>query len=98
MLPKSSRLTALQVRTILKNGRSKRLGTLSARYVAGSSTKAAVVVSSKVAKRAVDRNRLRRQAYEALAPLLPPRLHVVFFLHKAALDPKELTALCLTLS
>lgn len=34
--------------------------------------RAAVVVSKKVAKRAVDRNRLRRRAYSVVAKMFPP--------------------------
>ena len=98
MLPKTSRLSASEVREILKSGRSVRLGTLSAKYVVSAHTKAAVVVSAKVAKNAVERNRLRRDAYRVLRASLPKGVHVVFFLHKPALDPLELSSLCLKLS
>ncbi len=98
MLAKTARLTAAEVREILKNGRSVRSATLSAKYVPVVGAKAAVVVSSKVAKTAVLRNKLRRAAYLTLRSILPHNRHVVFFLHKPLVDEKELTQLCLKLS
>jgi ribonuclease P protein component len=97
MLAKKSRLTSRQVREIIKSGRSVRLGTLSAKFVKGTSTKAAVVVSVKVAKNAVERNKLRRAAYYVLRTSIPKGIHVVFFLHKPILDQRELNSLCLKL-
>jgi ribonuclease P protein component len=98
MLSKLSRLSAVEVREILKGGRSARSATLSAKYVRAQGARAAVVVSSKVAKTAVLRNKLRRAAYSALRTALPKNIHVVFFLHKPLLDPAELQHLCLKLS
>lgn len=97
MLRKKARLTSAEVREIIKNGRQARLGTLSAKFTKGSSAKAAVVVSAKVAKSAVLRNRLRRAAYLVLRASLPENVHVVFFLHEPVLDKNKLTALCLKL-
>ncbi len=98
MLAKIARLTAAEVREILKSGRSVRSGTLSAKYIPATGAKAAVVVSSKVAKTAVLRNKLRRAAYLTLRSTLPHNRHIVFFLHKPLVDEKELTQLCLKLS
>ncbi len=98
MLAKKQRLTAVEVREILKSGRSVRSATLSAKYLRGSGARAAVVVSTKVAKSAVERNRLRRAAYRTLREALPKNIRVVFFLHTPALNPEELTQLCLKLS
>ncbi len=98
MLPKKARLTSAEVREILKSGRSARFGTLSAKYVPAATAKAAVVVSTKVAKGAVERNKLRRAAYLVLRTSLPKGVRAVFFLHKPALDPVELASLCLKLS
>ncbi|OGC88153.1 hypothetical protein A3D70_02280 [Candidatus Adlerbacteria bacterium RIFCSPHIGHO2_02_FULL_54_18] len=98
MLPQRSRLSAAEVRVILKRGRSARSATLSAKYVPAVHSRAAVVVSTKVAKSAVARNRLRRTCYDALRPLLPPGKNVVFFLHKPTLDIGELKELCFKLS
>ena len=97
MLRKKARLSASEVREIIKSGRSVRLGTLSAKFKESASSKAAVVVSAKVAKNAVERNTLRRAAYLALRSSLPKGVHVVFFLHKPVLDKNELNALCLKL-
>ena len=98
MLSKTNRLSAFEVREIIKDGRSARTAALSAKFKAGSGAQAAVVVSTKVAKSAVGRNRLRRAAYSALRTSLPKDTHAVFFLHKPSLDPLELQSLCLKLS
>jgi len=98
MLPKRQRLTAAEVREILKSGRSARTATLSAKFISSKERKAAVVVSTKVAKSAVMRNRLRRAAYDALRPVLPAGKSTVLFLHKPALDKDELISLCSKLS
>ena len=98
MLAKNQRLTAARVREIIKSGRSARSATLSAKFVSGKESKAAVVVSSKVAKTAVARNNLRRAAYQTLRTALPKKTQAVFFLHKPILDPAELQQLCLKLS
>jgi RNase P protein component len=97
MLPKRQRLTAAEVREILKSGRSARAATLSAKFLPGKG-QAAVVVSSKVAETAVLRNTLRRAAYRTLRAALPNNVRAVFFLHKPILDPAELEQLCLKLS
>ena len=97
MLAKKQRLTAVQVREIIKNGRSARTATLSAKFKAASPSKAAVVVSIKTAKSAVMRNKLRRSAYATLRASLPKGIHAVFFLHKPILDTDELNSLCLKL-
>ncbi len=98
MLAKKSRLTAIEVRAILRTGRSARSETLSVKYTKGASAKAAVVVKTAVAKSAVKRNALRRAAYDTLKGCLPKATHAVFFLHKPQLDTKELTLLCSKLS
>ena len=97
MLSKTRRLTAAEVREVLKKGRAMRVGDISARYIAASKGRAAMVVSTKVAKRAVDRNRLRRQGYAALPSSLP-RATVVFFIQSKTFDPKDIAALCSKLS
>lgn len=98
MLPKTSRLTSAEVRAILKDGRSARAGTLSAKFIAKTPRKAAVVVKSSVAKTAVSRNSLRRAAYAALADALPPRIQLVLFLQKPSFNPTEFAELCSKLS
>ena len=57
------------VNRVYKQGSSVRQGALSLKYrvaEGGSHTKFAVVVSKKVAKNAVDRNRIRRRIFELL--------------------------------
>ncbi len=98
MLSKRLRLAAAEVREVIKTGRSARVGSISAKYVVAQGFRAAVVVSTKVAKTAVKRNSLRRAAYAALAPLLPKDRHVVFFLHQPAVDSDALAQLCSKLS
>ena len=97
MLPKQARLSAAEVREVLKSGRSLRAGALSIKYTKAAKAKAAVVVSTKVAKRAVDRNRLRRAGYRALAHL-PPRIHAVLFIHEQSFDALAAASLCSKLS
>src|SRR3989344_3930583 len=98
MLSKKQRLSASEVREIIKSGRSARTATLSAKFVPGKGAKAAVVVSSKVAKTAVARNLLRRTAHKMLPPSLQKNPRAFFFLQKPILDPAELQQLCLKLS
>ena len=74
-----------------------RLSTVSAKYIRAEGSKAAVVVSKKVAKTAVLRNRLRRAGYAALAAP-PAGKHIVFFIQKVPFDKAELSSLCLKLS
>ena len=94
MLPKKERLSAAEVRAILKNGRSARSGALSAKYALAEPRKAAVVVRSATVKRAVDRNKVRRSAYQTLGECLPRRVQAVIFVHAPHCDPQELSILC----
>jgi len=98
MLPKTKRLTAKEVREVLKEGRSMRQGNVAARYTTyAGAGKAAVVVSSKVAKKAHDRNRLRRAGYQALATL-PHNIKLVLFIQKQDVSPQDIAELCSKLS
>lgn len=97
MLPKRSRLTAQEVRDVMKAGRSARVLGLSAKIMPAASPKIAVVISKKVAPGAVERNRLRRLVYRSLPPPLP-RARVVLFVQSAALTPEAVTQLCSQLS
>jgi ribonuclease P protein component len=88
MLPKRKRLSATQVAAILKGGRSASGSLLSMKYMAQlSGFNAVVIVPKSLARKAVDRNRLRRAVYRALYPLLPPRagqsgIQALFFVRK----------------
>lgn len=97
MLPKRQRLTAEEVRAVLKNGKSIRGRFISARYARGKDSKAAIVVSSKIERRAAHRNHLRRKGYGSLGSL-PRGIHVVIFINKKEFDPEEISSICSKLS
>ncbi len=86
MLPKKQRLSTEEVQEVITKGRSVRGTTLSIKYTENKGYfHAAVVVSKKVAKKAVDRNRLRRTIYMILSNMkegLNGR-NMVFFILKA---------------
>jgi ribonuclease P protein component len=86
MLKKQARLTAREVREVIANGRSTRASVLSAKYMPAKQLRASVVVSKKVAKRAVDRNRVRRAVYRALGKVKAEGTYVVF-VQKVPKDP-----------
>jgi ribonuclease P protein component len=87
MLPKGRRLRAAEVREVLARGRSARSGGLSAKYHSSlQPLRTAAIVSKKVAKSAVTRNRLRRALYRALAPL-SGRGELVIFIQQIPLVP-----------
>ncbi len=97
MLPKRARMSAIEVREVIKAGRSARVALLSAKYEASATPKVAVVISKKVAPGAVERNRLRRLVYRSLPSPLPPA-RVVLFVQSASLTPEAVTTLCSQLS
>jgi ribonuclease P protein component len=79
MLPKRRRLSAKEVRDIIAGGRSARASLLSAKYInGGESLRAAVVVSKKISKKAVIRNRVRRAVYRALSSYNARGVAVIF--------------------
>ena len=79
MLPKRRRLVAAEVRHVLRKGRSNRATFLSFKHVAGpDALRVAVVVPKSVAKKATERNRIRRAVYRTLVPILGTGLGVVF--------------------
>jgi len=65
MLPKSQRLSVRDIAS-LSNGKGVFGSLLSIRYLFTSQTKFSVSVSKKIAKNAVDRNRIRRRVYTAI--------------------------------
>lgn len=97
MLAKKERLTASEVRQIIKSGRSARAGALSLKYEPAAEPQYAVVVSKKVAASAHKRNALRRLVYRSLPSALP-RARVVLFVHSQSVTPEDVTNLCLQLS
>lgn len=73
MFPKKSRLTAAEVREVLKEGSPKRVGPYAGKYLPGREPLGvAVIVSRRDAKTAVARNALRRATYQALNTLPLP--------------------------
>jgi len=87
MLPKRRRLSAREVKEVLLKGRSRRASLLSAKYIAGNAPlRASAVISSKVAKKAVERNRLRRALYRALSTYKGAGTAVIF-IQKIPADP-----------
>ncbi len=111
MLSSQKRLRAAEVRDIIAQGggaRSRRAGVLSVKYTTSGTlhTRAAAVVSKKVARSAIVRNRLRRALYRAVAQGLsegsvPPGLNLVFFVQRVPTAPltvsfaNDITQLCL---
>ena len=86
MLPKQARLTAREVRDTIASGRSLRASVLSAKYLPAQRLRASVVVSKKVARQAVERNRVRRAVYRALRNVEAHGTYVVF-VQKVPKDP-----------
>lgn len=75
MLPKTRRLTKLEVPKVLRQGRGVTGSLVRLTFLPlppTSQNKFAVVVSKKVAPQAVDRNLIRRRAYDAIARVPHP--------------------------
>ena len=84
MLSKKYRLTRNQVNLVYKKGKSRKWGILGVKFLDNRQTfpRFAVVVPQAVAKKAVQRNRLRRLTYEIIHQIskdkeLPSRDYVV---------------------
>jgi ribonuclease P protein component len=93
MLNKRSRLRANEVAEVIKSGRSARTTHLQVKFVSRSGPfRSAAVAPKSIAKKATDRNRLRRALYRALLshisanPQSTPKGNAVFFVR---LVPKE---------
>lgn len=79
MRPKKQRLTAVEVRSVLRRGHSSRAGHLSLKHLpAATPLRISVVVAKSVAKKATERNRLRRSVYRTLQTHAGQGLAVVF--------------------
>ena len=102
MLSASRRLRASEVRDIIAKGRVLRGEYTSIKYLKKTGTsRSAVVVSKKVAKTSVLRNKVRRWVYSALrSDLLPSGIEAVVFVQKIpptkpfSLLITDLTSLC----
>jgi len=92
MLHKRSRLRAEEVAEVLSKGRSARLTYLQAKFLPGKAPlRCAAVAPKSLAKKATERNRLRRALYRALLShkLDVPKGKVVFFVR--AIPKSKLT-------
>ncbi|NOY35507.1 MAG: ribonuclease P protein component [bacterium] len=97
MLPKKHRINKEMFKKVFPSGRSVHSGLISLKITKGEEENArfAFVVSAKTAKKAVDRNKLKRRARHIAAKLLPSfkrGVTVIFFFKKGSekLDFKEL--------
>lgn len=98
MLSRHARLRAAEVREVLARGNSVRVGQFSAKFFHTKEfSRVAVVVPKSTARRAVERNRLRRMLYRALTPLLPTRGLRMVLLLRAPLHAPDTAALPHTL-
>lgn len=91
MLSSKQRLRAQEVRAIISTGRSARAQFISLKYLPTSpmlSLRAAVVISKKIAKDAVLRNRIRRQVYAALKQVEHIPMRGVFFVNTLPCEPR----------
>ena len=81
MFKAARRLRAVEVREVIARGRGRRGVALSLKMMpAAPPFRCAVVVSKKVGKTAVVRNRMRRSVYAALKQTsLPPSGHAILF-------------------
>ena len=90
MLPKNRRINTTLFAEVLKNGRSfysKNISLSVFHKIGLYNTRFAFVVSKKVAKRAVDRNLLRRRGYSALLDVVDntkPSFANIIFLKKGS--------------
>ncbi len=102
MLSKEKRLRAAEVCAVLAEGKSAREVYISAKYVQNKGFfRSAAVVSKKVARGAVERNRLRRSVYAALRQISPSSGGMaVFFVQKVpqknmvSLFAHDITRIC----
>ena len=95
MLPASKRLSRTEFSSVFAAGRRFHSEHLTVIYAANSPTAASVVVSKKVAKLAVVRNRLRRRAYTLLRPrvvTMPTGAYIVLYKAGSALIPRRTLA------
>jgi ribonuclease P protein component len=84
MLSRTARLNRLEFTTCFTRGRRLHSPHLSVVVYTQDTFKASVVVSKKVAKKAHDRNRLRRRVYACIQAHAPQRGWFVFVVKPAA--------------
>ena len=96
MLNKAHRLTTAEFSTHFKSGRRYHTPSLQLIYSPTDTFHGAVVVGKKVYKKAVDRNRLRRQVYSRLYTLVQKNNHTGVYIIIA--KPSAVTLTTKTLS
>lgn len=87
MLPKTHRLSALEVRAVLREGMRTRGDFSSARFVSAQKGGFAAVVPLRVARSAVGRNKARRALYAALREAPPPPVRAAILLERLPEGP-----------
>jgi ribonuclease P protein component len=83
MLPKNKRVTKELFQKIMRTGRSLSSPLFVLRYIDSDMSQYAFVAPKNVAKKAVDRNKLRRIGYSAIFPYLSNNMSGIFFYKKA---------------
>ena len=90
MLKKTLRLTTPQFNSTIEKGKFARSPLFSVRYTSSEAdTRISAAVPIKEAKKAVERNRIRRRVYEAIATLaakISPGTHAVVFCRQKVLE------------
>lgn len=89
MLAKQQRLSRREFDRVFQHGVRSHTPYGQVIYTSAPSAKAAVVVSKKVAKSAVERNRLRRRVYSILENTTLPPAHYIFILKPSIRDIKD---------
>jgi ribonuclease P protein component len=88
MLKKNKRVDKVLFQEIMKNGRVIASPVFLFRYIGGNHSRLAVVTPKSVVRRAVGRNKLRRQGYTALRSLPSlPQVSGIFFYKKTTSLP-----------
>ncbi len=94
MLPKKHRITKILFQTIMKEGLFVSGSVFTLRYIRANTPSFAFVAPKSLSKKAIIRNKLRRQGYNALrsaitlSPSLPPKpVAAIFFYKKQAKLP-----------
>jgi ribonuclease P protein component len=92
MLPKKKRVTKEQFLTIMKQGGTLSVPLFMFRYIPQKTPQYAFVAPKTIAKSAVDRNRMRRQGYNALiGQTLKPCVGIFFYKKEAQkASPKDI--------
>jgi ribonuclease P protein component len=83
MLPKKQRLTKEEIEKVIKEGLKKDTSFFRFKFMESSDFKISPVVSKKVAKLAVDRNKIKRLFFNLLESLdITKKAHIAVFIKK----------------